>query len=69
MRRALFAQAQGNVLDAACGQGMNFTYLSNATRIAGVDFSPVMLGMAHARQLGVKVELHWKAAGPNGSTN
>jgi hypothetical protein len=30
-----------------------------------------MLGMAHAhaRQLGVKVERHWKAAGPNGSTN
>jgi ubiquinone/menaquinone biosynthesis C-methylase UbiE len=59
LRRQLFAQAIGQVLDVGCGYGANFAYLPNATHITGVDFSPVMLGMARERanQLGLDVTL------------
>jgi ubiquinone/menaquinone biosynthesis C-methylase UbiE len=59
MRRKLFSQATGNVLDVACGYGGNFAYLTNATQLTATDFSPVMLEMAqqHAQKLGVKVAL------------
>src|SRR5262245_50028621 len=59
LRRQLFAQAMGQVLDVGCGYGANFAYLPNAAHITGVDFSPVMLEMAraHADQLGLNVTL------------
>src|SRR5512138_2768926 len=59
LRRQLFAQAIGQVLDVGCGYGANFAYLPNAAHITGLDFSPVMLGMArdHADQLGLDVTL------------
>jgi SAM-dependent methyltransferase len=59
LRRQLFAQATGQILDVGCGYGMNFGYLPNATHITGVDFSPVMLELArsHADQLGLNVTL------------
>lgn len=58
-RKKLFSKARGNVLDVACGYGMNFPHLINATHITGVDFSPVMLVMARdlARRLGITVDL------------
>ena len=58
-RKRLFSRVNGNVLDVACGYGLNFAYLPNATRISGVDFSPVMLDMAreHVRALGLPVNL------------
>jgi ubiquinone/menaquinone biosynthesis C-methylase UbiE len=58
-RKRLFDRATGNVLDVACGYGMNFAHLLNATHITGVDFSPVMLTMAHAhvRTLGLSADL------------
>jgi SAM-dependent methyltransferase len=59
LRRQLFAQAKGQILDVGCGYGANFAYLPNATHITGVDVSPVMLEMAraHALQLGLNVTL------------
>jgi SAM-dependent methyltransferase len=59
LRRQLFAQATGQVLDVGCGYGANFAYLPNAAHITGVDFSPVMLEMArtHANQLGLDITL------------
>jgi ubiquinone/menaquinone biosynthesis C-methylase UbiE len=59
MRHELFSQATGHVLDVGCGYGSNFEYLSNATRITGVDVSPVMLNMARqrAQQLNREVDL------------
>ena len=62
-REKLFSRARGSVLDVACGYGINFQYLTNASRIRGVDFSPVMLAMAKAitpqplQALGFPVEL------------
>jgi ubiquinone/menaquinone biosynthesis C-methylase UbiE len=59
-RKKLFAQATGNVLDVGCGYGMNFAYLTHATHITGVDFSPVMLEKARAvtQASGLKVDLY-----------
>jgi ubiquinone/menaquinone biosynthesis C-methylase UbiE len=59
MRRQLFERATGQVLDVACGYGMNFGYLPNAMHTTGIDFSPVMLEMAqtHADQFGHDVTL------------
>src|SRR5262249_11313914 len=59
LRRQLFAQAKGHILDVGCGYGANFAYLPNAAHITGVDFSPVMLQMAptHANRLGLNVTL------------
>jgi len=59
LRREVFRPATGHVLDVACGYGANFRYLSNATQIIGVDFSPVMLQMAQTQtqQLPMPVQL------------
>src|SRR5689334_4271084 len=59
MRRKLFSQATGSVLDVACGYGSNFPYLTNAAHLTATDFSTVMLKMAEqqARKLGVTVDL------------
>lgn len=59
-RKRLFAQATGNVLDVGCGYGMNFPYLTHATHITGIDFSPVMLEKARAmtQSWGIKVDLY-----------
>lgn len=59
LRRRLFGQATGQVLDVGCGYGANVAYLPNASHITGVDFSAVMLKMAktHADQLGRDVTL------------
>ncbi len=59
LRQAHFRNAMGHVLDVACGYGMNFGYLSNASQVTGVDFSPVMIDRArgHARQLGLPVDI------------
>ena len=58
-RKQLFGRASGKVLDVACGYGLSFAYLPNATSISGVDLSPVMLAMArdHVRALGLPVSL------------
>jgi SAM-dependent methyltransferase len=59
LRQQPFVQATGEVLDVACGYGMNFAYLTNATHITSVEFSPVMLNMAkpYARRLGRDITL------------
>jgi ubiquinone/menaquinone biosynthesis C-methylase UbiE len=54
-RAKLFSRAKGNVLDVACGYGINFQYLTDASRISGVDFSPVMLEMAREQVKALKV--------------
>jgi ubiquinone/menaquinone biosynthesis C-methylase UbiE len=58
-RRKLFGPATGNVLDVACGYGMNFAWLPLATHVTGVELSPVMLDMARerVRTLGLAVDL------------
>lgn len=48
IRRRLFGQARGRVLDVACGTGPNFAHLQAAESIVGVDLSAGML--AHARR-------------------
>jgi len=45
--RKLFSRARGQVLDVACGTGVNFRYLPRTVDIVGIDASPEML--AHAR--------------------
>ena len=45
-RKELFSQAHGNVLDVGCGYGINIPYLTNATHITGIDFSPIMVQKA-----------------------
>ncbi|SDQ90281.1 class I SAM-dependent methyltransferase [Natronobacterium texcoconense] len=47
-RRRQFAQADGRVLDVACGAGSNFRYLSEATEIVGIDVSEPLLEQARA---------------------
>jgi ubiquinone/menaquinone biosynthesis C-methylase UbiE len=54
-RRTLFSQARGRVLDVGCGYGINFSYLTNATEIMGIDFSPVMLAQGRERMGASKI--------------
>jgi ubiquinone/menaquinone biosynthesis C-methylase UbiE len=58
-RKQLFARATGRVLDVGCGYGINFPYLTHASQIVGVDFSPVMLANARQRlrNSGIPVDL------------
>ena len=46
-RRNQFEQANGRVLDVACGTGQNFRYLESAVEVVGIDISDAML--THAR--------------------
>ena len=59
IRKKLFSQAHGDVLDVGCGYGMNFPYLTHAASITGIDFSAVMLERAHKtiRGTGIQVNL------------
>ncbi|MBX0297620.1 class I SAM-dependent methyltransferase [Haloarcula nitratireducens] len=47
-RRRRFEDANGRVLDVACGTGRNFRYLEAASEVVGIDISEKML--AHARK-------------------
>jgi ubiquinone/menaquinone biosynthesis C-methylase UbiE len=42
-RRRQFGDADGRVLDVACGTGINFQYLPETAEIVGVDLSEDML--------------------------
>jgi ubiquinone/menaquinone biosynthesis C-methylase UbiE len=48
-RRRLFREAEGRVLDVACGTGTNRRYLPGEVEYVGVDLSPAMLEKAHNR--------------------
>ncbi len=58
-RRKLLAQVVGDVLDAGCGYGINFPYLTRAKSITAVDFNSVMLDKARERmrRTGIQVDL------------
>lgn len=45
-RRSQFENAEGQVLDVACGTGRNFRYLPTSSEVVGIDISDEML--AHA---------------------
>lgn len=47
-RRQQFCDAQGRVLDVACGVGRNFQYLSQASEVVGIDVSTDLLTHAAA---------------------
>ncbi len=49
LRRQLFGQATGTVLDVAAGTGGNLPYLPPECKITAVDLSPGMLDIARAR--------------------
>jgi ubiquinone/menaquinone biosynthesis C-methylase UbiE len=48
-RRRLFGRAEGRVLDAACGTGLNLRYLPRSTTYVGIDASPEVLTKARHR--------------------
>lgn len=48
-RRRLFGEAEGRVLDVACGLGMNLQYLPGSVEYVGIDISPEMLEKARNR--------------------
>ena len=58
-RRRLFSRAEGQVLDVACGTGINFPYLADGVDLVGIDLSPAMLASARdrTRNLGVDADL------------
>lgn len=46
LRQQLMSQATGEVLDVACGTGLNFACFSEITSLTAVDLSPQMLAVA-----------------------
>lgn len=48
-RARIFREADGSVLDVACGTGTNYRYLEDGVDYTGVDLSPAMLGEAADR--------------------
>ena len=59
MRRELFQQACGDVLDVATGTGANYEFFPSSCTITGIDLSKEMLDFAKARasKLGRTVHL------------
>jgi ubiquinone/menaquinone biosynthesis C-methylase UbiE len=53
-RRRLFGRAEGDVLDVACGTGLNRTYLPPDVEYVGIDLSPAMLSKAAASNEGLE---------------
>ncbi|WP_254831274.1 class I SAM-dependent methyltransferase [Haloglomus salinum] len=47
-RKRQFGDAEGQVLDVACGIGANFRYLPQPVDLVGIDISPEMLTRAEA---------------------
>jgi ubiquinone/menaquinone biosynthesis C-methylase UbiE len=48
LRKRIFADARGRVLDVACGTGTNFRYLPTTAQLVGVDISEDMVETARA---------------------
>lgn len=46
LRQQLMSQATGDVLDVACGTGLNFACFGEITSLTAVDLSPEMLAIA-----------------------
>ncbi|HEX2620077.1 MAG TPA: class I SAM-dependent methyltransferase [Phototrophicaceae bacterium] len=60
MRRLIFAKAQGDILDVACGSGENFAYYNRpGNHYTGIEISPVMAERARerARNLDMNVDV------------
>jgi len=59
LRRALFDDVGGDLLDAGVGTGRNFPYYPDGSRVVGIDLSVAMLERAKRRRdkLGTTVEL------------
>ena len=59
LRRVLFEELQGAVLDAGVGTGRNFPHYPSGATVTGIDLSPAMLARARRRKdtLGTKVTL------------
>ena len=55
-RRRLFGDAEGRVLDVACGTGANFPYLPPTVDLVGIDISPEMLEKARDRLRALEVD-------------
>ncbi|MCP5074841.1 MAG: class I SAM-dependent methyltransferase [Rhodobacteraceae bacterium] len=60
LRRELFKDVEGAILDAGVGTGRNFPYYPQGCKAIGIDLSPAMLSRARWRRdnLGAAVELH-----------
>jgi ubiquinone/menaquinone biosynthesis C-methylase UbiE len=58
LRKQIMSKAHGNILDVACGTGLNFPLFPSASRITATDLSPRMLEIARqkAAQLRLNVE-------------
>jgi ubiquinone/menaquinone biosynthesis C-methylase UbiE len=58
-REWVCSQAEGEVLEIAVGTGRNLPYYPDGVRVTGVEFSPAMLEIAHARarDLGREIDL------------
>ena len=59
LRRQLMSQATGDVLEVACGTGLNFTCFGKITTLTAVDLSPEMLAIAaqEAEKTGLEATL------------
>jgi ubiquinone/menaquinone biosynthesis C-methylase UbiE len=58
-REWVCSQAEGEVLEIAVGTGRNLPYYPDGVRLTGVELSPAMLEVAHARarELGREIDL------------
>ncbi len=53
LRKQLMAKAHGNILDVACGTGLNFPWFPASSPVTAVDLSPQMLEIAKRRAAGL----------------
>lgn len=58
MRKQIMSKAYGNILDVACGTGLNFPLFPPSSKITATDLSPRMLEIARqkAAQLNLNVD-------------
>ncbi|MBI5841244.1 MAG: class I SAM-dependent methyltransferase [Chloroflexi bacterium] len=60
LRRQLMSQARGDILDVACGTGLNFPLFPPASDITAVDLSPRMLELAQQKAAALNLQVRVK---------
>jgi ubiquinone/menaquinone biosynthesis C-methylase UbiE len=60
LRKQIMSQARGDILDVACGTGLNFPFFSASSRITAIDLSPHMLEIARQKAAQLKLDVRTK---------
>jgi ubiquinone/menaquinone biosynthesis C-methylase UbiE len=60
LRKRIMSQARGDILDVACGTGLNFPFFPRGSKLTAIDLSPGMLEVARQKAADLPLQLEAK---------